>query len=167
MPAFFIMGKMSSIPTMETDQLRRQLQERLEPIVVDHGVELVDLELGGSRSQPLLRILVHKEPGISLDLCESISREVADYLDVDDPIPGRYRLEVTSPGLDRPLNTDKDFRRAQNRLLKIVMTTGKNYRGRLIDWDETRLCIEGAKGVVDEVVRAEIAKAIIEAEFNR
>jgi hypothetical protein len=47
------------------------------------------------------------------------------------------------------------------------MATGKNYRGRLIDWDEKRLCIEGAKGVVDEVVRAEIAKAIIEAEFKK
>ncbi len=161
------MGTMSSIPTMETDQLRRQLREKLAPIVVDHGAALVDVELVGSRSQPLLRLFVHKEPGISLDLCASISREVADYLDVDDPIPGRYRLEVTSPGLDRPLTTDSDFSRAQNRLLKIVMASGKNYRGRLVEWNELRLCIEGAKGVVDEVVRAEIAKATIEAEFNK
>lgn len=161
------MGKMSSIPTMETDQLRRELQEKLEPIVADHGVELVDVELSGSRSQPLLRLLVHKEPGISLDLCASISREVADYLDVDDPIPSRYRLEVTSPGLDRPLTTDKDFSRAKKRLLKIVMTSGKNYRGRLVDWNGELLCVEGAKGVVDEVVRADIAKATIEAEFNK
>lgn len=161
------MGEMSTVPTSESDQLRDQLREKLDPIVTDHGVVLVDIELAGSRSQPILRLLVHKEPGVSLGLCQSISREVADYLDVDDPIPGRYRLEVTSPGLDRPLVTDGDFSRATKRLIKIVMSSGKNYRGRLIDWDEKLLRVEGAKGIIDEVPRAEIAKATIEVEFNK
>jgi ribosome maturation factor RimP len=161
------MGKMSTVPATETDQLRDQLREKLEPIVVDHGVLLVDIELAGSRTQPILRLFVHKEPGISLDLCQSISREVADYLDVDDPIPGRYRLEVTSPGLDRPLTTDGDFARAMGRMLKIVMASGKNHRGRLVDWNENLLRIDGPKGTSEEVVRTEIAKATIEVEFKK
>lgn len=150
----------------EADQLRRALHSQLEPIVQDHDAVLVDVEIAGSHSQPTLRLLVHKEPGVSLAECEAISREVADFLDIEDPLPGRYRLEVTSPGLDRPLATDGDFARASGRLLKIVMASGKNYSGRLVEWDSTLLWVERKDGERDGVQRSEIAKATIEAEFK-
>ena len=124
------MGKKNNSP--EAEQIRVHLSSELAPIVEEHNALLVDVEIAGSKSQPSVRVLVHKEPAISLAACEQISREIADFLDVQDPLPGRYRLEVTSPGLDRPLVTDGDFARAKDRLLKIVLISGKNHRGRLV-----------------------------------
>jgi ribosome maturation factor RimP len=158
------MGKMLPVPTAESDLLKLKLSELVEPIITDNGAVLVDVELSGSRSQQTLRLLVHKDSGLSLDLCAAISREVADLFDVEEPIPGRYRLEVTSPGLDRSLQTDGDFIRANGRLLKVVMLSGKNYQGRLVGWDADQLKLEGKMGVV-EVERVEIAKAVIQVEF--
>ena len=164
MPAFFIMSKKNISP--EAEELGHQLSAQLAPIVKDHGAILVDVEIAGSKSQPSIRILVHKDPAISLAACEQISREVADYLDVEDPLPGRYRLEVTSPGLDRPLVTDGDFARAKGYLLKVVLLSGKNHRGRLIDWDATQIALGEDGEEVENVLREEIAKAIIEVEFK-
>lgn len=164
MPAFFIMGKKNTSP--EAEELGLQLSAQLAPIVKDHGAILVDVEIAGSKSQPSLRILVHKEPAISLAACEQISREIADYLDVEDPLPGRYRLEVTSPGLDRPLVTDGDFARAKGHLLKIVLFSGKNHRGRLIRWDAKKIALAENGKEVENVLRDQIAKAIIEVEFK-
>lgn len=164
MPAFFIMAKKNISP--EAEQLGLQLSAQLAPIVKDHGAILVDVEIAGSKSQPSIRILVHKEPAISLAACEQISREIADYLDVEDPLPCRYRLEVTSPGLDRPLVTDGDFARAKGYLLKVVLLSGKNHRGRLVDWDATQIALGEDGEEVENVLREEIAKAIIEVEFK-
>ena len=98
--------------------------------------------------------------------CEQISREIADFLDVQDPLPGRYRLEVTSPGLDRPLVTDGDFARAKDRLLKIVLISGKNHRGRLVGWDSAQITLDNGRGNTEYVIRENIAKATIEVEFK-
>ena len=92
-------------------RLRSALMSLVGPVVEDHDAELVDIELRGSANHRTVKILVHRDPGILLDDCEAISREVGDLFDIEDPVPGRYRLEVTSPGLDRPLTTDRDFQR--------------------------------------------------------
>ena len=164
MPAFFVMGKKNISP--EAEQLRLHLILELAPIIEEHDAILVDVEIAGSKSQPSVRILVHKEPAVSLADCEQISREIADFLDVDDPLPGRYRLEVTSPGLDRPLITDGDFVRAKDRLLKVVLLTGKNHRGRLVAWDLSQITLDDGRGRMEEVLRENIAKATIEVEFK-
>ena len=159
------MGKKNISP--EAEELRLHLSSELTPIVEEHGALLVDVEAAGSKSQPSVRILVHKEPAISLTICEQISREIADFLDVEDPIPGRYRLEVTSPGLDRPLVKDGDFARAKGRLLKIVLLSGKNQRGRLVGWDSEQITLDDGRGNLEDVPRENIAKATIEVEFNK
>ena len=146
------------------------------PLVEDHGADLVDLELLGHVSNQTVRILVHKVPGVTVELCVAISREAADLFDVEDPIPGRYRLEVTSPGLDRPLVTDGDFDRASGRLIKVVQTTGETLLGRLLDFDTELLMLD--PGVVDagrkrtlaaeesvRIERRDITKATIQAEL--
>ncbi len=158
------MGKKNNSP--EAEQLRLHLSSELAPIVEEHDALLVDVEIAGSKSQPSIRILVHKEPAVSLATCEQISREIADFLDVEDPLPGRYRLEVTSPGLDRPLVTDGDFARAEGHLLKVVLLTGKNHRGRLVGWDSVQIILEDGRGEVEDVLREIIAKATIEVEFK-
>ena len=153
--------------SFETEQLRIHLSLELAPIVEEHDALLVDVEIAGSKSQLSVRILVHKEPAVSLATCEQISREIADFLDVEDPLPGRYRLEVTSPGLDRPLVTDGDFARAKGRLLKVVLLSGKNHRGRLLRWGSAQITLDGGRGKVEDVLRENIAKATIEVEFNK
>ncbi|MDE2704483.1 MAG: ribosome maturation factor RimP [Gemmatimonadota bacterium] len=131
-------------------------------MVREHGAELVDIELSGVRGNQLVRLLVHKNCGVTLATCESISREVADLFDIEDPIAGRYRLEVTSPGLDRPLETDGDFTRAQGRLLKVVLTSGQAVKGRLVAWEADQIQLDSPAEIV---ARADIAKANIEPEL--
>ena len=138
----------------------------LDHIVVENGAYLVDIEVVGGVRNPILRLLVHKGSGTSVALCRAISAEAADLLDLEDPFPGSYRLEVTSPGLDRPLESDKDFSRAQDRLLKIITRSGKTIKGRLKEWNEQHLHLEvGKKKQRQDVDRREVAKATIEVEF--
>ncbi len=145
-------------------ELRAKLVDLLEPVVQDHGAELVDLELAGALGNCTLRILVYKEPGATVKLCEEISSEAGDLLDLHEPIPGRYRIEVTSPGFDRPLKTDRDFARALMRLLKVVQPTGRTLSGRLVEWEADTISLETKKGR-EKIPRLEIAKDTIEAEF--
>lgn len=145
--------------------LRQLLIELVEPVVADYEASLVDVEIVGNRNSRSIRLLVHKDPGITLDLCESISREVGDLLDVEDPVSGRYRLEVTSPGLDRPLVTDTDFARASARKLKVLLHSGRSVSGRLAAWDNDAIELQVEKEVVDRIPRPEIVKATIEVEM--
>lgn len=155
------MGK-ARISAVDTFALKANLVALAEPIIREHEAELVDIELSGVRGNQLVRLLVHKKCGITLATCESISREVADLFDIEDPIAGRYRLEVTSPGLDRPLETEGDFTRARGRLLKVVLTSGQVVKGRLIAWKADQLQLDSPAKFV---ARADIAKANIEPEL--
>lgn len=147
------------------DELRQLLRQMVAPLVADHDAVLVDVELVGGGGSHTVRLLVHCAAGVTVELCERISREVSDLLDVEDPIPGRYRLEVTSPGLDRPLQTDGDFERALNRMVKAVLVNGRTVVGRLLEWTSEALRMEGTEGA-ESVARADIAKATIEVEFR-
>lgn len=149
---------------MDQDALKGRLIELLEPMVAQQGAIIVDVELVGPVNNQTLRLLVHCEGGVSVALCEAISREASDLLDIEDPVPGRYRLEVTSPGLSRPLRTDRDLQRAAGRRLKVVLTSGRNLSGRLGAWDEREIELEDESGT-QRVGRHEIAKATIEAEL--
>lgn len=94
-----------------------QLVERLlQPILDEMGIELVDLEFKKAGRSYILRIFIDKPGGINLDDCAEVSRELSVQLDVEDCIPGRYTLEVSSPGLDRPLKKEQDYVRFQGRL---------------------------------------------------
>ncbi len=164
MPAFCLMGGKSLISALDKVELRAGLVVLLEPLVNGHRAELVDVEIKGARGNELVKLLVYDEGGVSLALCESISREVADLLDVEDPISGRYRLEVTSPGLDRPLVSNSDYARASGRLLKAKLKSGQVVKGRLLVCDDELIKLESNSDTLT-VVRSEIAKANIEPEF--
>lgn len=149
---------------VEADRLQRVLTDLAGPLVADHGGELVDIEISGSDSF-LVRLLVYCQGGVTVKLCEDISRELADVLDVEDPVPGRYRLEVTSPGLDRPLQADDDFRRAEQRRLKVVTNDGRTEYGRLVGFTAATIELDKDDGCRLAVARSDIAKATIEVEF--
>jgi ribosome maturation factor RimP len=89
-----------------------ELGALVEPVVVDHGLELVDLELLKGRGPWVLRVIVDTTEGdgrVSIERCAALSREIGSLLDATDSIPNRYQLEVSSPGLDRRLAREKDF----------------------------------------------------------
>jgi ribosome maturation factor RimP len=91
--------------------LRDTLETRLVPLVEGLGYELWELEYSPGRGNGFLRLYIDAAAGITLDDCERVSRAVSEVLDAEDPIPGQYTLEVSSPGLERPLRTAEHFAR--------------------------------------------------------
>lgn len=98
-------------PGQETEISLRsvKLTHLIQPLVEDLGYEFVGLEHGSNPKNPVLVVYIDKPDGIAVEDCERVSREAAALLDVEDPIPGHYNLEISSPGLDRPLFTLKQF----------------------------------------------------------
>jgi ribosome maturation factor RimP len=101
--------------------LRDQLGELLAPVVAGLGYELWELEFAPRAGGGLLRLYIDSDVGISVDDCERVSRAVSETLDAADPIPGRYTLEVSSPGLDRVLRTQAHFERFAGEQVKLEM----------------------------------------------
>jgi ribosome maturation factor RimP len=149
--------------------LRDQLSELLEPVVSGLGYELWELEYSPRAGGGLLRVyidtLVDSPQGISLDDCEKVSRKVSETLDVADPIPGQYTLEVSSPGLDRVLRTRAHFQRFAGERVRLEMMQPiagrKRFSGRLLDVGESEITLELEGGRVnlpiDDIHRARLA----------
>ena len=96
-----------------------RLTQLLEPLVEDLGYEFVGLEHSSNPKNPVVVIYIDHADGIAIEDCEKVSREVAALLDVEDPIPGNYNLEVSSPGLDRPLFTLEHYARFSGELAQV------------------------------------------------
>ena len=118
------------------------IEELVQPIIDTNNFELVDVEYVKEAGEYYLRIFVDKEGGISLNECEVVSRALSERLDVKDPIKDNYYLEVSSPGLDRPLKKDKDFVRYQGRDVEIKLykplNGSKQLEGELIGLTEDK-----------------------------
>lgn len=107
---------------MKLEDLRDRIKVLIEPLVTSLGVAFEDIELNRMRGKILLRVYIDKEGGVTIDDCEQVSREIEALLDVEDPIPGSYVLEVSSPGLDRPLKKPEDFMRYKGKTIRVVTT---------------------------------------------
>lgn len=133
------------------------IEELVQPIIDTNNFELVDVEYVKEAGEYYLRIFVDKEGGISLNECEVVSRALSEILDVKDPIKDNYYLEVSSPGLDRPLKKDKDFVRYQGRDVEIKLykplNGSKQLEGELIGLTEDK----NIKVIIDKE----------EVEFNK
>ncbi|OFV81802.1 MAG: hypothetical protein A2Y78_01635 [Acidobacteria bacterium RBG_13_68_16] len=106
-------------------RLPQDLLARLGRLAQSEGIELVAVEVGGTARKPVVRLVLDREPaGVTLADCESVSRQASVMLDAYDPIPGKFTLEVSSPGLDRKLYNDKDFVRFEGRTVRIRMRPG-------------------------------------------
>lgn len=97
------------------------MTEMIEPVINDLGINLVDIDLKKMGNKAMLRVYIETEAGVTIDDCERVSREVAAVLDVEDPIPCSYMLEVSSPGLDRPLKKPEDFIRFKGHMVRVVI----------------------------------------------
>lgn len=131
---------------------QERVQALLEPLVENLGYELVCLELAGAGNNTLLRIYIDVpqavESGIGLEDCERVSREVSATLDVADVISSSYRLEVSSPGLDRPLVKPEHFRRFAGKAARI----------------QTRVAIDGRRRFAGQLLGIEDGTVVMEVD---
>lgn len=126
------------------EQVQR-LHELIEPAVSALGYELLGLQLMPGRAGVLLRVYIDSTEGISLEDCERVSYQVSGVLDVEDPIAGRYTLEVSSPGLDRPLFTRRHFEQHAGRRVRIRMQSPlegrRRFKGELKGYRDGRVVV--------------------------
>ena len=118
----------------------------LEPAVERLGYELVDLEVRLGGKGGLVRLYIDKPDGIDLDDCEKVSLAVSAVLDVEDPVPGNYNLEVSSPGLDRKLTKVEHFQRFEGETVKVQLRFPiegrRRFRGTLLSSDDENIVVE-------------------------
>ncbi len=105
---------------MEKNDMEIRVTGLIKPVLDDHGIELYCIQIPPAKGRGFLRVFIEKEGGVTIDDCHRVSREIEAVLDVEDPIAGSYTLEVSSPGLDRPLNRPEDFRRFSGQTARIV-----------------------------------------------
>ena len=105
-----------------------QIQALIEPSLEAMGYELVGVQHRAGAGRGLLRIYIDCEQGVTVDDCERVSHQVSGILDVEDPLPGQYTLEVSSPGLDRPLFRDSDYQRFAGAVARIRLK--RSWEGR-------------------------------------
>lgn len=122
------------------------IQASVEPVVRTMGYDLVGVEYGGNPGNARLRVYIDSADGITLDDCAAVSEQLSASLDVDDPIPGAYVLEVSSPGVNRPLFVPADFERFRGSRvfvrLERALEGRKRFKGMLVG-------LEGDSAVVE------------------
>jgi len=150
--------------------LRERLIALIEPLVGRLGYELVELEQSSGRGSAVVRLFIDSPQGVGLADCERVSREVSALLDVEDPIPTAYTLEVSSPGLDRVLRTQAHFSRFVGSRVFVELAAPRDgrrrYTGQLLSADEAGIELE-VDGQRVPVSFAEIGKARLTGEDDR
>jgi ribosome maturation factor RimP len=147
---------------MKIDLLIKKLMETIEPIVAALNYELYHLEYVKEAGEYYLRIYIDSDNGISFEDCEKISRRISEALDVDDPIEEAYYLEVSSPGIERGLYTDKHFEKFigsdVNVKLNKLLEGKKALTGKLVRFDAESINVE-AEGAEVSIPR-DIVKSV-------
>jgi len=123
-----------------------ELEKLLEPAIERLGYELTDIEVRLGGQGGLVRLTIDKPDGIDLEDCEKVSHAMSALLDVEDPVPGNYNLEVSSPGLDRKLTKVEHFQRFEGETLKVTMRLPiegrRRFRGKLLSSNEENIVVE-------------------------
>jgi ribosome maturation factor RimP len=163
--------------SMDSESVHDRVQNLVKPVLDELSMELVDLEFKREGRDWFLRLFIDKEGGVTLDDCAGVSREVSSILEVEDPVSAAYHLEVSSPGLDRPLKTAADYELFVGRLIKLKTYEKLDPDGR---GHERKTFVGILRGFQDEIVSLEqndkkggvvsfplaaIAKANLELEF--
>ena len=144
-------------------------EEILLPIVEEYGFELVDVEYVKEGGTWYLRTYIDKEGGISIDDCEKVSRRLSDILDEKDYIDDTYIMEVSSPGLGRPLKKEKDFKRSLGKEVDIrtyrMIDKQKEFTGILKDYDKDTVTIELENETLKTFEKGDIALIRLAFDF--
>jgi ribosome maturation factor RimP len=153
-----------------------QIRAIAERVARSHGLEIWDIVSRRETTGQIVRVFIDRpgpaataEESVSIEDCEQVSREIGTILDVDDPLPFAYTLEVSSPGLNRPLRGEQDYRRFAGRLAKIVVTEAVDnqtaFEGRLRGVEDGTVLLEGPKARMHRLPLRLITRARLEVEF--
>jgi len=153
-----------------------QVRGIAERVARSHGLEVWDVVRRRETQGQVIRVFIDRpgpaatpEESVSIEDCELVSREIGTILDVEDPLPFAYTLEVSSPGLDRPLRGEADYRRFAGRLAKIVVSEAvdnqKAFEGRLRGVEDAAVLLEGPRGRMHRLPMRLIARGRLEVEF--
>ena len=166
-PTFFILGRMEPLAKI------RAIAER---VTASRGLSVWEVQSRREVAGHVVRVTIDRpgpaatpEESVSIEDCEQVNREISTILDVEDPLPFTYTLEVSSPGLDRPLRGAEDYRRFAGRLAKVVVSEAvdnqKAFEGRLRGVEENAVLLEGPKGRVHRLPLRLIRRGRLEVEF--
>ncbi len=142
------------------------LRRILEPVVEREGCDLVAIEVLGSPNRALLRVYIDRAGGLGIDVCAKVSRAISPVLDVEDPFPGTYDLEVSSPGIERPLQRESDFRRFAGFGMKLKLVPGperRRYSGVLRGFEDGHVLVE-VDGEIHKLALEQIEKAHLDLD---
>lgn len=164
------MGKI----VMSKVDVATRVTEMSLPLLASQGLELVELEYKKEGRDMVLRLFIDREGGVTLDDCAAVSRELSELLDVEDVIPGHYSLEVSSPGLNRPLKKPADYERYKGKLIKVRTfdlladdegNRRKTFLGELLGLEGGMIRIRLNEGQTAAIPLDKVAKANLEFEF--
>ncbi len=154
---------------VKTEAFLAKVGELAEPIAEDMGLELVDTVYTNLQGRWVLRVFIDSPGGVTIDDCTKLSRELSTALDVDDIMPRRYSLEVSSPGLDRALKKEKDFLRFVGKKVRLKtkepIGESRNFNATITGADAGGVDMEDAGGAVLRVDYSNIDKANLVIEI--
>ena len=119
----------------------------IKSIVNSYGAKLYDSEIVNDNDETIFRVYIVKDGGVDLDLCADISRDVSPLLDINPPVSGEYRFEVSSPGIERKLTKKEHFIYSIGSKVKVKVLGGKKLKGTLIDADDESIKVETKDGI--------------------
>jgi len=159
-------------PSCGIKDIFMELIDRVRDIAENHlknlDIEIVDIIYRREQPGMVLRILIDKPGGVTISDCEELNNYLSEALDKEEIIHDRYTLEVSSPGLDRPIKTDRDFEKVMGRELDITtyerIDERKSHEGKLIGMDKENVVIE-ADGISTVIPRDKIALARLKIEI--
>ena len=149
-----------------TDIVRQIAESEIEKL----NIELIDVEFVKEGSRKILRLYIDKRGGVGLDDCEQVSRLIEPLLDEKDPINEPYVFEVSSPGLDRPLKTQRDFERYAGELVEVKLyapiNNKKTYEGNIVGYEDNMLKISMEDGSIIDFNMKDVSKVKKVIKFN-
>lgn len=142
-----------------------RIRDEIAPVLAQAGVDLESVQVQSAGRRELIRVIVDRDGGVDLDLIASLSREISDVLDSPacaDAVGSSYVLEVSSPGVDRPLTESRHWRRAVGRLVEARLVDGSAVTGRLEAADDDAVRIAGR-----EIPMSDLERGLVQVEFTR
>ncbi|MBM4113572.1 MAG: ribosome maturation factor RimP [Phycisphaerae bacterium] len=176
-PTFFVLGRPEGRPLQtRVQQPLEQIRAIAERVAASRGLEIWDIQSRREASGHVVRVFIDRpgpaataEESVSIEDCEQVNREMSTILDVEDPLPFAYTLEVSSPGLDRPLRDANDYRRFAGRWAKVVVSEAvdnqKAFEGRLEGVEDDAVLLEAPNGRVHRLPLRLVTRGRLEVEF--
>jgi len=157
---------------MDRSAVTQRVWELAEPLALASGLELVDVQYRPEGGRTVLRLLLDRPAGgVTLDELSGVSRELGDVLDAHDAVPGRYQLECSSPGVNRPLLRPVHFERARGERVRVhtrdLIAGRRHFRGTLVDASSERVVIQDPEVGEVTIPLADVERAHVDHDFSR